>query len=61
MNQEEMFLREINARLPKNIDWKKGACLYIKQIIEKEGEHNKRYHLIKPFVGGPDFGPFFND
>ncbi|MBN1552173.1 class I SAM-dependent methyltransferase [bacterium] len=60
-SEEDKLLNEINAILPSNIDWKKGAKAYLRQLVEKKGEHNIRYHLIKPFLGGPDFNPFFID
>ena len=39
----------------------KGAIDYLAQLISKEGDHNEIYHLIKPFLGGPDFVPFFSE
>ncbi len=55
------FLTEINQHVPKGVDWKRGAIEYLGQLIEAEGPQAERYHLIKPFLGGPDFGHFFAD
>ncbi|MBN1593889.1 MAG: class I SAM-dependent methyltransferase [Candidatus Coatesbacteria bacterium] len=59
--EQEEFLREINSGLPDGINWKQGAIDYLTQLIESQGPHAERYHLIKPFVGGPDFAPFIDD
>jgi len=62
-NSEEHndLLKEINRDIPRDVDWKRGAIEYLGQMIEAHGMHAERYHLIKPFLGGPDFGPFFAD
>ena len=54
------FLSEINQYLPKNIDWKEGARKYLNNLL-KDNPHTERYHLIKPFLGGPDFSTFFEE
>ncbi|MBN1297482.1 class I SAM-dependent methyltransferase [bacterium] len=58
---EKHLLAEINSRLPRGIDWKAGAIAYLEAIIQAEGGHNRRFELVKPFQGGPDFQPFFTD
>lgn len=57
--EREKFLEEINKHLPRGVDWKLGAIEYLRSLIKSEGSHNELYHLIKPFLGGPDFSPFF--
>ena len=61
LRDEALFLAEINANLPRGIDWGGGAKCYLTRLIQAEGEQNRRYHLVKPFVGGPDFSPFYSD
>ncbi|GEM_PF-6392397 len=56
---ERELLEDINRHLPAGIDWKAGAISYLKDLIREKGIHNERYHLIKPFLGGPDFSPFY--
>lgn len=58
---EAEFLSEVNARLPTGVDWKQGAITYLREIVNDGGEATTRYHLVKPFVGGPDFTSFFQD
>ena len=58
-NEEQQFLAEVNSYLPPDVDWKAGAITYLRELIHEEGSHNQLYHLIKPFIGGPDFSPFF--
>ena len=58
--EEIEFLDEINQYLPKNIDWKEGARKYLSNRL-KDNPHAERYHLTKPFLGGPDFTSFFNE
>jgi len=55
------LLTEINRDIPRDVDWKRGAIEYLGQLIEAQGVHEERFHLIKPFLGGPDFGHFFTD
>ncbi len=57
--EEKKFLDEINRLLPQNIDWKRGAVKYLNNIGKEKGSCSEIYHLIKPFVGGPDFSTFF--
>lgn len=59
--REKKLLSEINARLPKRIDWKQGAIEYLDTIINSEGGHNRRFELVKPFQGGPDYASFYTD
>lgn len=59
--EERSFLERINAHLPADVDWKQGARAYLEQICAKEGSHNEIFHLIKPFLGGPDFSVFFDE
>lgn len=59
--QEKKLLDDINARLPKHIDWKAGAREYLSRIISAEGGHNRRFELVKPFLGGPDYSSFHTD
>jgi len=59
--QEKRFLDDINRWLPAGIDWKQGAIDYLRQLIAEQGDDAERYHLCKPFIGGPDFSPFFLD
>ena len=56
---EQQLLEDINRYVPVGIDWKAGAISYLKDLIREKGIHNECYHLIKPFLGGPDFSPFF--
>lgn len=58
---EKMLLDELNVDLPGGIDWKQGAIEYLRNLIHREGSHNELYHLIKPYLGGPDFQPFFSE
>ena len=58
---ERTLLAELNADLPEGIDWKQGAIDYLRNLIRSEGTHNELYHLIKPYLGGPDFQPFFSE
>jgi SAM-dependent methyltransferase len=58
---EDSILSEINANVPDGVDWRTGAVTYLKELIKNSGEHNRLYHLIKPFLGGPDFSPFFDE
>lgn len=60
-NAEVQFLQRINDHLPEGVDWKRGAVTYLRDIVKEQGAHAERYHLVKPFVGGPDFDPFFVD
>ncbi|MBN2208847.1 MAG: class I SAM-dependent methyltransferase [Candidatus Coatesbacteria bacterium] len=53
------LLTEINQDLPKDVDWKRGAMEYMGQQIEEQGASAERYHLIKPFEGGPKFDHFY--
>lgn len=57
----EALLTEINTDIPAGVDWKQGAIDYLRKLIHSEGSHNELYHLIKPFLGGPDFQPFFSE
>ena len=54
-------LRDSNPDLPEGIDWKQGAMHYLRNLIRSEGTHNELYHLIEPYLGGPDFQPFFSE
>lgn len=56
---EARFLEQLNARVPTGIDWKAGAVTYLRELVQTRGAHNEDYHFIKPFLGGPDFSPFF--
>ena len=58
---EAALLAELNADLPQGIDWKQGAIEYLRDLIRAEGSHNELYHLIKPYLGGPDFQPFYSE
>ena len=53
------LLAEINAHLPPGVDWKQGAITYLRQMVVDGGEQAEWYHLVKPFVGGPDFEPLW--
>jgi SAM-dependent methyltransferase len=61
LERRERLLRQINGRLPPGIDWKEGAATYLGNLIKTRGEHNERYHLIKPFIGGSNFEPFTSE
>jgi SAM-dependent methyltransferase len=58
---EADLLAEINRDLPKGIDWKQGAITYLRELIQDGGPTQEWYHLLKPFVGGPDYEPFWVD
>ncbi len=58
---EEDLLDEINANLPPGVDWKEGAVTYLRELVVNGGETAEWYHLVKPFVGGPDFDSFWVD
>lgn len=58
---EAELLREINARLPDGVDWKEGAVTYLRELVEEGGETQEWFHLVKPFLGGPDYDPFWVD
>ncbi|HPQ39534.1 MAG TPA: class I SAM-dependent methyltransferase [bacterium] len=59
--REKQLLDDINARLPRKINWKQGAIDYLEAIIQADGGHNRRFELVKPFQGGPDYSSFFTD
>jgi SAM-dependent methyltransferase len=56
---EDAFLDEINVDLPPGVDWKQGAIDYLREIVADGGPSAERYHLIKPYMGGPDFEMFW--
>lgn len=58
---EAELLAEINADLPEGIDWKEGAITYLREVVASGGAEEERFHLIKPFLGGPDYAPFWVD
>ncbi|MCU1351505.1 MAG: cap guanine-N2 methyltransferase family protein, partial [Acidimicrobiales bacterium] len=58
---EVEFLRRLNADLPAGVDWKQGAVSYLRELVQDGGAEAEWFHLVKPFVGGPDFGPFWVD
>jgi SAM-dependent methyltransferase len=58
---EADLLAEINRDLPQGIDWRQGAITYLGTLMEDGGPAQERYHLVKPFVGGPDYDPFWVD
>lgn len=58
---EEDLLAELNVDLREGVDWKQGAVTYLREIVRSGGPTAERYHLIKPFVGGPDYAPFWVD
>jgi SAM-dependent methyltransferase len=58
---EERFLAEVNRRLPAGVDWKQGAVTYLRELVADGDESTTRYHLVKPFLGGPDFYPFWSE
>lgn len=58
---EEDLLAELNAGLRPGVDWKQGAITYLREVMAAGGPHEERYHLVKPFLGGPDYAPFWVD
>lgn len=58
---EEDLLAELNADLREGVDWKQGAITYLREIVASGGVDEERFHLVKPFVGGPDYAPFWVD
>ncbi len=58
---EDDFLRRLNADLPEGVDWKQGAVTYLRELVVDGGADTERFHLVKPFLGGPDFDPFWVD
>jgi len=58
---EAELLAEINADLPEGVDWKQGAITYLREVVASGGAEEERFHLIKPFLGGPDYTPFWVD
>ncbi|MCU1454504.1 MAG: cap guanine-N2 methyltransferase family protein [Acidimicrobiales bacterium] len=58
---EAEFLRRLNVDLPEGVDWKQGAVTYLRELVQDGGVEAEWFHLVKPFVGGPDFGPFWVD
>lgn len=56
---EKQFLDEINEGLPEQIDWKKGAIDYLKNMLTAEGEGTYVYHYLKPFCAASDFNDFY--
>lgn len=58
---EEDLLAELNADLREGVDWKQGAIAYLREIVASGGADEERFHLVKPFVGGPDYSPFWVD
>lgn len=59
--REEAFLADVNRRLPPGVDWKQGAITYLREVVTDGGPSVERYHLVKPFVGGPDYSSFWVD
>ena len=49
----KVILNKINKYIPQNIDWKKGAKTYLKELIASGGESYKRWHYTKPFICEP--------
>lgn len=60
-SEEELLLDEINQYLPKNIDWKSGACTYLNELIQKGGESYRSWHYTKPFIAQPLLGAPLHD
>lgn len=60
-SNETDFLDEINGRLPSGVDWKQGAITYLREVVMDGGPSVERFHLVKPFVGGPDYSTFWTD
>lgn len=58
---EEELLAEINADLREGVDWKQGAITYLREVVAAGGPDEERFHLVKPFLGGPDYAPFWVD
>lgn len=58
---EEEFLRRLNADLPEGVDWKQGAVTYLRELVADGDAGTERFHLTKPFAGGPDFAAFWVD
>ncbi len=58
---EEDLLAELNADLRQGVDWKQGAITYLREVVASGGPDEERFHLVKPFVGGPDYAPFWVD
>ncbi len=58
-DSEKELLEEINRDVPPGIDWKKGAVEYLRNLTNDKGRGTERYHLIKPFIGGPDYDSFY--
>ncbi|MDQ6698371.1 MAG: class I SAM-dependent methyltransferase [Actinomycetota bacterium] len=58
---DDDFLQRLNVDLPAGVDWKQGAVTYLRELVADGGEDTERFHLTKPFQGGPDFAPFWVD
>lgn len=58
---EADFLQALNAGLPAGVDWKQGAVTYLRELVQDGGDEAEWFHLTKPFLGGPDFAPFWVD
>jgi SAM-dependent methyltransferase len=58
---EQKLLAEINADISPDVDWKQGAVDYLRELVGQKGDAGHWYHFVKPFVGGPDFTPFWVD
>jgi len=56
---EKKFFDEINKGLPEQINWKKGAIDYLKNMLKAEGEGANIFHLLKPFSAASDFNDFY--
>jgi SAM-dependent methyltransferase len=57
--RKQDFLSWINSELPPGVDWKEGARAYCRSMIADHGDQYRTWQLVKPFVDGPDFSPFF--
>jgi len=60
-DREASFLARLNADLPPGVDWKQGAITYLRELVVDGGAQAEHFHLTKPFLGGPDFAPFWVD
>ncbi len=57
-SEHAVLLREINADLPCEVEWKVGARRYVQSYFAKYSREGvERYAMSKPLGGVPNFGP----
>ena len=55
------FLKEVNSRVPADIDWKQGARAYLSNLLANPDGDLETFHLLKPFRADGNFDEFFSE